>query len=130
MRSYTCSEHPNATETSNYTGTTTTTDFELETSWNLSAANNETDEDAIRLCWQNHTLTRLNVYRLFLVGFICVFGPFAAFSVQKTKYLQIITVIFRWCGKLPTSYHVHIKNNDYHRNVFFFCHFLDFAIHF
>ncbi|XP_073826865.1 transmembrane protein 104 homolog isoform X2 [Musca autumnalis] len=92
-------DHPNATTPSNYT--TTTIDFEVESStWNLSAANNETDEDAIKLCWQNHTLTRLNVYRLFLVGFICIFGPFAAFSVQKTKYLQIITVIFRWCAFL------------------------------
>ncbi|XP_061398465.1 transmembrane protein 104 homolog [Musca vetustissima] len=90
-------DHQNATTPSNYTSL----DFELESSsWNLSAANNETDEDAIKLCWQNHTLTRLNVYRLFLVGFICIFGPFAAFSVQKTKYLQIITVIFRWCAFL------------------------------
>uniref|UniRef100_A0A1I8NQ41 Amino acid transporter transmembrane domain-containing protein n=1 Tax=Stomoxys calcitrans TaxID=35570 RepID=A0A1I8NQ41_STOCA len=82
-------DHPNAT---------TTMDFDLDSSWNLSTANNETEEDAIKQCWQNHTLTRLNVYRLFLVGFICIFGPFAAFSVQKTKYLQIITVIFRWCA--------------------------------
>ncbi|XP_005191156.2 transmembrane protein 104 homolog isoform X1 [Musca domestica] len=89
-------DHPNATTPSNYTSL----DFELESSWNLSAANNETDEDAIKLCWQNNTLSRLTVYRLFLVGFICLFGPFAAFSVQKTKYLQIITVIFRWCAFL------------------------------
>ncbi|XP_075153093.1 transmembrane protein 104 homolog isoform X2 [Haematobia irritans] len=83
-------DHPNAT----------TMDFELDptASWNLTTANNETEEDAIKQCWHTHTLTRLDVYRLFLVGFICIFGPFAAFSVQKTKYLQIITVIFRWCA--------------------------------
>lgn len=74
-----------------------TMEFDVD-SLNLSVANNETDEDAIKQCWQTHNLTRLNVYRLFLVGFTVIFGPLAAFSVQKTKYLQIITVIFRWCG--------------------------------
>ncbi|XP_023301919.2 transmembrane protein 104 homolog isoform X1 [Lucilia cuprina] len=64
---------------------------------NLIATSNDTD-DAVQQCWKTHNLTRLDVYRLFLVGFTVIFGPFVAFSVQKTKYLQIITVIFRWCA--------------------------------
>ncbi|XP_037826492.1 transmembrane protein 104 homolog isoform X1 [Lucilia sericata] len=64
---------------------------------NLIGSSNDTD-DAVQQCWKTHNLTRLDVYRLFLVGFTVIFGPFVAFSVQKTKYLQIITVIFRWCA--------------------------------
>ncbi|XP_055858078.1 transmembrane protein 104 homolog [Episyrphus balteatus] len=48
------------------------------------------------LCWETHTMSRLDVYRLFLVAFIMILGPFALFSVQRTKYIQMFTVIFRW----------------------------------
>ncbi|EDW39540.1 GL11905 [Drosophila persimilis] len=47
-------------------------------------------------CWKEHTISRLSVYRVILIGFTLIFGPFAAFSIQKTKYLQILTAIFRW----------------------------------
>lgn len=92
--SFISSDHSNGTVPSNLTAL----DFESGP-LNLEAINNYTNEDAIKQCWQSHNLTRLQVYRLFLVGFTVIFGPFVAFSVQKTKYLQIITVIFRWCGK-------------------------------
>lgn len=31
--------------------------------------------------------------------FTVLLGPFTYFDVQKTKYLQIITTLFRWMGK-------------------------------
>lgn len=91
---FSCSDHSNGTTPSNYTTLGINVD-----ALTLASSGNETNEDAIRQCWQNHNLTRLEVYRLFLVGFTVILGPFVAFSVQKTKYLQFITVIFRWCGK-------------------------------
>lgn len=63
-------------------------------STNSSTIDSDVTEDS--LCWQTHTLSRLDVYRLFLVAFIVVLGPFALFSVQRTKYIQMFTVIFRW----------------------------------
>uniref|UniRef100_A0A1B0GCL1 Amino acid transporter transmembrane domain-containing protein n=1 Tax=Glossina morsitans morsitans TaxID=37546 RepID=A0A1B0GCL1_GLOMM len=86
-------DHVNATDSANFTIFDSTMD-----SLNLTLSNNETDNDAVTLCWHAYTLTRLNVYRLFLTGFIIIFGPFAVFSVQKTKYLQIVTALFRWCA--------------------------------
>lgn len=47
-------------------------------------------------CWKEHTISRLSMYRVFLIGFTLIFGPFAAFNVQKTKYLQMLTAVFRW----------------------------------
>ncbi|KAH8379897.1 hypothetical protein KR009_007832 [Drosophila setifemur] len=49
-----------------------------------------------RPCWKEHTISRLSMYRVFLIGFTLIFGPFVAFNVQKTKYLQILTGAFRW----------------------------------
>ncbi|XP_058058971.1 transmembrane protein 104 homolog [Anopheles bellator] len=58
---------------------------------------NATDaDDRSELCWQGGLLTRLDVYRLCEVGFAALLGPFALFNVQKTKYLQLLTVLFRW----------------------------------
>ncbi|KAK6171583.1 hypothetical protein SNE40_019740 [Patella caerulea] len=48
------------------------------------------------LCWDNSNITRMNVYRMFVAIFLVCLGPFTFFNVQKTKYLQIITTIFRW----------------------------------
>uniref|UniRef100_A0A1A9WW97 Amino acid transporter transmembrane domain-containing protein n=1 Tax=Glossina brevipalpis TaxID=37001 RepID=A0A1A9WW97_9MUSC len=86
-------DHVNATDLANFTAIDSNVD-----TLNLTLNNNETDNDAVTLCWHEGTLTRLNVYRLFLIGFITIFGPFAVFSVQKTKYLQIVTALFRWCA--------------------------------
>ncbi|XP_017081325.1 transmembrane protein 104 homolog [Drosophila eugracilis] len=53
---------------------------------------NNTDQP----CWKEHTISRLSMYRVFLIGFTLIFGPFAYFNVQKTKYLQMLTAAFRW----------------------------------
>lgn len=42
------------------------------------------------------TFTRLDCYRASLIGFIVVMGPFAFFNAQKTKYIQMCTVLLRW----------------------------------
>ncbi|XP_053658979.1 transmembrane protein 104 homolog [Anopheles marshallii] len=59
-------------------------------------ANATDDDDGTDRCWQDGILTRLDVYRLCLVAFVTVLGPFTFFNVQKTKYLQLLTVLFRW----------------------------------
>lgn len=61
-----------------------------------SGTNNLVNITEDSLCWEAHTISRLDVYRLFLVAFIMILGPFALFSVQKTKYIQMFTVLFRW----------------------------------
>lgn len=58
---------------------------------------NDTDGDDVTIrCWEDSALSRFDTYRLCLVAFIGVLGPFAFFNVQKTKYLQLVTVLFRW----------------------------------
>ncbi|XP_058452202.1 transmembrane protein 104 homolog [Malaya genurostris] len=58
---------------------------------------NATDSDDItNRCWENSVLSRFDVYRLCLVVFLGILGPFVFFNVQKTKYLQLVTVLFRW----------------------------------
>ncbi|XP_052848769.1 transmembrane protein 104 homolog [Drosophila gunungcola] len=49
-----------------------------------------------RACWKEHTISRLSMYRVFLIGFTLIFGPFVCFNIQKTKYLQMLTAAFRW----------------------------------
>jgi len=39
------------------------------------------------------------MYRVFLIGFTLIFGPFVYFNIQKTKYLQMLTAAFRWMGE-------------------------------
>lgn len=51
------------------------------------------------LCWPDHTMSRWDVYRLSLVAFVMLIGPFTFFNVQKTKYIQIGTIMLRWLGK-------------------------------
>lgn len=48
------------------------------------------------LCWPEQKVTRLQAYRIFLSTFLAIFGPFAFFNVQKTKYLQFATTLSRW----------------------------------
>lgn len=47
-------------------------------------------------CWVNYRISRGNTYRIFLLAFLVVVGPFTFFNVQKTKYLQIFTTVMRW----------------------------------
>lgn len=48
------------------------------------------------VCWDDYPFTRLTVYRMCLIAFVFIFGPFALFNVTKTKYIQMITVVCRW----------------------------------
>lgn len=41
-------------------------------------------------------MTRLDCYRLSLIAFIVTLGPFTFFNVQKTKYIQMCTILLRW----------------------------------
>ncbi|KAL4709958.1 hypothetical protein ACJJTC_003921 [Scirpophaga incertulas] len=43
-----------------------------------------------------HAYTRLEVYRIALLTFVGLMGPFVFFNVQKTKYLQLFTTGMRW----------------------------------
>lgn len=64
----------------------------LTTTANIS---NETHPNDLP-CWKNSTITRGNAYRIFLLVFLGLVGPFTFFNVQKTKYLQIFTTLMRW----------------------------------
>uniref|UniRef100_H3AS47 Amino acid transporter transmembrane domain-containing protein n=1 Tax=Latimeria chalumnae TaxID=7897 RepID=H3AS47_LATCH len=46
------------------------------------------DEDS---CWG--PVTKINAYRIFLAGFVLLIGPFAFFSIQKIKLVQIFIAI-------------------------------------
>lgn len=38
----------------------------------------------------------MDCYRISLIGFIIILGPFTFFNVQKTKYIQMCTILMRW----------------------------------
>jgi len=57
------------------------------------------ENNTARACWKEHTISRLSMYRVFLIGFTLIFGPFVYFNIQKTKYLQMLTAAFRWMGE-------------------------------
>uniref|UniRef100_A0A1L8DEM4 Putative amino acid transporter n=3 Tax=Nyssomyia neivai TaxID=330878 RepID=A0A1L8DEM4_9DIPT len=61
----------------------------------ICASNATTEGDP---CWPGYAMTRMDCYRLCVVGTGLLLGPFVFFNVQKTKYIQILTVIFRWCA--------------------------------
>ncbi|XP_032290073.1 transmembrane protein 104 homolog isoform X2 [Drosophila virilis] len=65
------------------------------TNWMQYLGNFEGNETNERACWQDHTISRLIMYRIILIGFTLIFGPLAVLSIQKTKYLQILTALFR-----------------------------------
>ncbi|KAK2714441.1 hypothetical protein QYM36_008858, partial [Artemia franciscana] len=48
------------------------------------------------LCFNHTSLTRFDVYRISLGVFVGLLGPFVFFNVQKTKYLQVMTLLMRW----------------------------------
>lgn len=49
-------------------------------------------------CWDSHTITRRNVYRIYLVGFIALLLPMIYAGLKKTASIQVITIILRWLG--------------------------------
>lgn len=51
------------------------------------------------LCWSGRLMSRFDVYRICLIFFTVILSPFVFFNVQKTKYLQVATIIFRWLGE-------------------------------
>lgn len=50
----------------------------------------EQDEE----CWPG--MLRFTFYKINLICFVCLLGPFAFFNVTKTKYIQVLTAVFRW----------------------------------
>ncbi|XP_055636581.1 transmembrane protein 104 homolog [Toxorhynchites rutilus septentrionalis] len=60
------------------------------------STNASDDSDFTSRCWEDSAMSRFDVYRLCLVAFFTTLGPFAFLNVQKTKYLQLVTVLFRW----------------------------------
>lgn len=69
---------------------------------NIAYINKTDNELDAQPCWTNDvlepmtSLTRLDCYRLCLIGFAIFMGPFAFFNMQKTKYIQMCTIVFRW----------------------------------
>lgn len=47
-------------------------------------------------CWTSANITRHTSYQLYVTGVLLFLGPLAFFNVSKTKYLQILTTLFRW----------------------------------
>ncbi|KAF5303970.1 hypothetical protein FQA39_LY01755 [Lamprigera yunnana] len=47
-------------------------------------------------CWDNTKIDKMSMYRVFILLFAVLVGPFSYFNVQKTKYLQILTSSMRW----------------------------------
>ncbi|XP_075676151.1 transmembrane protein 104 homolog isoform X2 [Dermatophagoides pteronyssinus] len=49
------------------------------------------------ICWDSiTTITRKNAYQIFLLGFVAILGPLTYAQLQKTKIIQILTIILRW----------------------------------
>lgn len=63
---------------------------------NASVVNMTDDALNLEPCWENHTINRLDCYRLSLIAFVMFMGPFTFFNVQKTKYIQLCTILMRW----------------------------------
>lgn len=75
-----------------------------------SIGNNRTSDDFDVPCFQPRKnssyddqstsipegMSKLTVYRLFIVAFALIIGPFSYFNVQKTKYFQMATTSMRW----------------------------------
>ena len=47
-------------------------------------------------CWAGRTATRFDIYRICLIFFSLMMSPWVFFNVSKTKYLQFMTLSFRW----------------------------------
>lgn len=51
-------------------------------------------------CWADHYATRFDIYRICLIFFSTLMSPWVFFNVSKTKYLQFVTMSFRWISFL------------------------------
>lgn len=47
-------------------------------------------------CWAGTLATRFDIYRICLIFFSLLMSPWVFFNVSKTKYLQFMTLSFRW----------------------------------
>lgn len=62
----------------------------------MTITNATDDQLELEPCWPDHSMSRIDCYRLALIAFVVLLGPFTFFNVQKTKYIQMCTVLFRW----------------------------------
>lgn len=80
------------------------------------ACNNSgnTTENFSLPCWEGSETDKMSVYRLSVIIFVALVGPFSYFNVQKTKYLQIITSSMRWSAFLIMIFlaTVHMAQGD------------------
>lgn len=65
---------------------------------NATDKNDPEHLDAV--CWDSVGISRHNAYRIFLLGFIAILGPLTYAKLQKTKIIQIGTIILRWMAFL------------------------------
>lgn len=66
---------------------------------NISINHTKTPNESMILaepCWAEHYATRFDVYRICLIFFTTLMSPWVFFNVSKTKYLQFMTLSFRW----------------------------------
>ncbi|XP_050309814.1 transmembrane protein 104 homolog [Anthonomus grandis grandis] len=63
---------------------------------NLSCTGTNSSENFTEPCWEDSEVTRMDMYRIYVVLFGLLVGPFTYFNVQKTKYLQFFTISIRW----------------------------------
>ena len=61
---------------------------------------NKTELDAGDLCWEGLSISRGQVYRLYILLIALLLGPF--FNLH-TKYLQFLTTVFRWLGEWTST---------------------------
>ena len=47
-------------------------------------------------CWPSVSLSRLNVYRIYVICFNLLIGALVFYNIQKTKLLQLCTTLMRW----------------------------------
>lgn len=66
---------------------------------NISINHTTTPNDSVVLaepCWAGGFATRFDIYRICLIFFSTLMSPWVFFNVSKTKYLQFMTLSFRW----------------------------------
>ncbi|OTF69201.1 hypothetical protein BLA29_002601 [Euroglyphus maynei] len=63
-----------------------------------NSTNPDDPEHLNEICWDSVGISRRNAYRIFLLAFIAILGPLTYAKIQKTKIIQILTIILRWLG--------------------------------
>lgn len=63
---------------------------------NLSCQSSNNTENYTESCWDDSSMTKMDMYRIYVALFGLIVGPFTYFNVQKTKYLQMFTISIRW----------------------------------